>query len=155
MWRASRGSERWSTASAATRATNSSTAVRTLILSVESTCNFSTVVRFSFAYTVFVGQRICTVSFTDSDGISHAVDVTAATLYEAAVFAVAEFRRARLFDAHVGPGTRLTVSVKQPEVKHEIQFGKVQEWLCGGARSPNEQIAKTRLRNLLDGGQQG
>ena len=33
----------------------------------------------------------------EPDGISHAVDVTAATLYEAAVFAVVELRRAGLF----------------------------------------------------------
>jgi hypothetical protein len=63
-------------------------------------------VRFSSAYTVLVGQhRICTVSFTDSEGISH--DVTAATLYEAAVFAAAEFRRVGLFEVHIGPGTWL------------------------------------------------
>jgi hypothetical protein len=30
--------------------------------------------------------------------------VSACTLYEAAVFAVAEFRRAGLVDVHVGPG---------------------------------------------------
>jgi hypothetical protein len=75
-------------------------------------------------------------------------------LYEAAVLAVAEFRRAHLFDAHVGPGTRLIVSVKQPEVKHEVQFGKLQGWLHGGARSPNEQIVKARLREVLDGDHQ-
>ncbi len=57
------------------------------------------VLRFYFAYTVLLGQhRICTVSFTDPEGISHAVEVTAATLYEAAVLAVSEFRRVGLFE---------------------------------------------------------
>ena len=99
-----------------------------------------------------MGQhRICTVSFTDSEGLSHAVDVTAATLYEAVVLGVAEFRRAGLFEVHVGPGTRLRVVVKQPEAAHEIQFGKLQEWLNGGARSPNEQVMKARLRKMLMG----
>lgn len=65
-------------------------------------------------------QCICTVSFTDPEGISHSVDVSAATLYEAAVQAVAEFRRGGLFETHVGPGTRLRVAVKQPEAIHEI-----------------------------------
>lgn len=96
-------------------------------------------------------NRICTVSFTDTESISHAVDVPAATLYEAAVLAVAEFRRAGLFDAHVGPGTWLRVAVKQPEAVHELQFGKLQEWLEGGARSPNEQVMKARLRQVLAG----
>jgi hypothetical protein len=53
------------------------------------------------------------VSFNDPEGISHAVDVTAATLYEAAALAVAEFRRVGLFEVHIGPGTRLRVAVKQ------------------------------------------
>lgn len=96
-------------------------------------------------------NRICTVSFTDAEGLSHSVDVSATTLYEAAVFAVAEFRRATLFDVHVGSGTRLRVAVKQPEAVHEVQFGKLQEWLDGGARSPNEQVTKARLRKVLAG----
>ena len=79
------------------------------------------------------------------------MDVSASTLYEAAVFAVSEFRRARLFDVHVGSGTRLRVAVKQPEATHEVQFGKLQEWLDGGARSPNEQVTKARLRKVLAG----
>jgi hypothetical protein len=58
-------------------------------------------------------NRICTVSFTDPEGISHSVEVAATTLYEASVLAVAQFRRAGLFDVHVGPGTRLKVAVKQ------------------------------------------
>jgi hypothetical protein len=96
------------------------------------------VIRLFFAYTGFVCQpRTCTVSFTDSDGFSHSVDVCASTLYEAAVLAIASFRRAGLFDVHVGPGTQLRVAVKQPEAVHELQFGKLQEWLKGGARSPN------------------
>lgn len=100
-----------------------------------------------------MGQhRICTVSFTDPEGIWHAVDVTAATLYEAAVLAVAEFRRAGLFEVYIGPRTRLRVAVKQPEAVHELQFGKLQEWLEGGAKSPNEQVTKAKLRKVLAGG---
>jgi hypothetical protein len=43
------------------------------------------------------------------------------------------------------------VAVKQPEAMHELQFGKLQEWLEGGARSPNEQVSKARLRKVLAG----
>jgi hypothetical protein len=52
-------------------------------------------------------------------------------------------------EVHIGPGTRLRVVVKQPEATHEIQFGKLREWLEGGARSPNEQVTKARLRKVL------
>jgi len=34
--------------------------------------------------------RTCSLSFTDSNGIRHAVEVPASTLYEAAVLAMAE-----------------------------------------------------------------
>ena len=93
--------------------------------------------------------HLCTVFFTDPKAVSHAVEV--ATLYEAAMLAVAEFRRARLFDVYIGPGTRLQVAMKQSEAVHQLQFGKLQEWLEGGARSPNEQVTKARLPKVLVG----
>lgn len=37
--------------------------------------------------------RSCLVSFTDTNGIRHAVEVAASTLYEAATLAMAEFRQ--------------------------------------------------------------
>jgi hypothetical protein len=40
-----------------------------------------------------VPARACNVSFTGTDGIVHAVDVAAASLYEAVVLALAEFRK--------------------------------------------------------------
>ena len=47
-----------------------------------------------FAYAGFVANtQTCRVSFTDGEGIMHAVQVPAASLYEAAALAVAEFRR--------------------------------------------------------------
>lgn len=52
--------------------------------------------------------RSCSVSFTDSEGISHAVVITASTLYEAAVLELAEFRRCGFAEATFGPGTKLT-----------------------------------------------
>jgi hypothetical protein len=53
--------------------------------------------------------RSCSVSFTDTEGISHSVDIAASSLFEAAVLAMAEFRRHGFADATCGPGTKLTV----------------------------------------------
>ena len=39
--------------------------------------------------------RACLISFTDSEGIRHAVEVSASTLYETAALAIGEFRRCR------------------------------------------------------------
>jgi len=37
--------------------------------------------------------RTCLVSFIDSEGIRHSVEVTASTLYQAAALAIGDFRR--------------------------------------------------------------
>jgi hypothetical protein len=49
--------------------------------------------RLFFAYSGGVPHRQCRVSFTNSEGITHCAEVTAETLYEAAVLALAEFHR--------------------------------------------------------------
>ena len=48
-----------------------------------------------------------------------------------------------------GPATRLTVRVKQPETEHTVSVGKLQTWPDGGGKSPNEQMLKSRLREVL------
>jgi hypothetical protein len=49
-------------------------------------------IRLIFAYTEIVPTaRSCSVSFTDSEGITHSVEIIASTLFEAAVLALAEF----------------------------------------------------------------
>jgi hypothetical protein len=84
-----------------------------------------------FAYTRIVPTaRTCAVSFTDSEGITHSVEISASSLYEAAVLALAEFRRSGIAAVTPGPGTRLRVEVKAPEVTHELSVGK----LTGGQR---------------------
>jgi len=93
--------------------------------------------------------RTCLVSFTDSENIRHSVEVTASTLYEAAVMAIAQFRNCGFTANAPGPATRLTVAIKQPGTIHDVQWGKIEAWLQGDGRSPSEQGAKIRLRELL------
>jgi hypothetical protein len=74
---------------------------------------------------VTVPARSCRVSFVDSERIEHAVEVVASSLYEAAVLAMAEFRRCGFADATFGPATRLTVRVKAPEEEHTVALSKL------------------------------
>jgi hypothetical protein len=83
--------------------------------------------------------RTCLVSFTDSEGIQHAVEVSASTLYEAAALAIAEFRRCGFTANAPGPATRLTVSVKTPATSHEVRVSKIEAWLQSGGRSPTSR----------------
>ncbi len=39
--------------------------------------------------------------------------------------------------------------MRPPEEEHTVTVGKVLSWLDGGARSPNEQMKKNRLKERL------
>jgi hypothetical protein len=93
--------------------------------------------------------RSCLVSFTDTDGIEHSIRVPAESLYEAAIEAMAAFRRGVFAEMTFGPATPLRILVRAPEEEHVVTVGKVMSWLDGGARSPNEQVKKNRLRERL------
>jgi hypothetical protein len=117
-------------------------------LPLDLLCLFSLFIR----YHVCVGNaRTCIVSFVDSEGIRHSIEVAAESLYEAAALAVREFRRHRWTDGmEPGAMTHLAVSVKSPAVTHEVTIRQLERWAGGGAKSPREILLKSRVRELLD-----
>jgi hypothetical protein len=103
-----------------------------------------------FAYNRCVPNlRSCLVSFTDTDDIEHSIRVPAESLYEAAIEAMAAFRRGAFAEMTFGSATQLKIRVRAPEEEHTVTVGKVLSWLDGGARSPNEQVKKNRLKERL------
>jgi len=109
-------------------------------------------VRLLFAYHGVVppNVRSCRVSFTDPEGMTHSVRVTAASLFEAAALGLAEFRKCALMDAAPGPASQFSVAIESPATVHEVPMQKLTAWLESGGRSPAEQSVKVRLRELLD-----
>ena len=89
----------------------------------------------------------CIVSYLDTDGLRHQVEVEAETLYEATLLALRTFRQ---HDWEPGEMTKLEVEVRS-SVTHTVTLGKVRQWLNRGARSPKEVLTKDRLRALLPG----
>ena len=87
----------------------------------------------------------CIVSYLTTDGLRHAVEVEAESLYEAAALAIRTFRQP---DCEPGPLTTLEVQVRTSAV-HTITPKKIRDWLNGGAKSPKEAVIKDRLRALL------
>jgi hypothetical protein len=73
----------------------------------------------------------------------------AESLFEAAVQAMAAFKKSVLADMPLAPGTRLTIRVKAPEEEHTVTVAKVLSWLKRGASSPSEKLTKNRLREQL------
>jgi hypothetical protein len=64
------------------------------------------------AYTGVVAETRCEVSFCDSEGITHSVEVVASSLFEAAAMTLARFRRAGLTESAFGPATRLRIAAR-------------------------------------------
>ena len=89
------------------------------------------------------------MSFIDSEGVEHSVRIAAESLYEAAIEAMAAFRRGAFAEMTFGAGTRLTIRVKAPKEEHTVTVGRALSWLDGGTRSSNELVKKNRLRERL------
>ncbi len=87
----------------------------------------------------------CIVSYLDTEGLRHSVEVDAESLYEAGVLALKAFKQ---HSCEPGALSMLEVEI-QTSIKHTVTPKKIQSWLNGGARTPKEAAEKKRLRALL------
>lgn len=92
--------------------------------------------------------RVCTVSFKSQTGISHAVDVEAETLYEAAGLGLARLKRDGWIEG-LGPGTRLEIDVRAPGTRHSLTVQQLQRWVEGVTASPQEVLRRARVKQML------
>jgi hypothetical protein len=92
--------------------------------------------------------RPCRVSFNDLDGVRHSVEVTADTLYEAAVLGLKGLKKSPWIEA-VAPATRLEIQVMEPTAVHVLLVAQLMRWLEGGATNPADLVKKKRLKELL------
>jgi hypothetical protein len=76
--------------------------------------------------------RSCGVTMQDMDGESHTVEVTAATLYEAATQGLAAIRRKEWV---AGIGSNVNVSVADVPVE-QVKLGDFTKWLVRTGGSP-------------------
>jgi hypothetical protein len=90
----------------------------------------------------------CRVSFEDEHGSTHAVTVTASSLFEAVGLAVKAFA-AQPWTPPVSPATPLIVVVSAPIAQHQVTVQKVRQWASGTARSPADRLQRERVRSLL------
>ena len=93
--------------------------------------------------------RSCRVTIQDIGGVSHTVEVTAATLYEAVAQGLVAIRRS---DWVVGIAQGLNVvkvSVAEVRVEHEVKLGDFTKWLERTCGSPREMSDRQRIRSIL------
>lgn len=97
-----------------------------------------------------VSAKNCRVTFKDLGGISHSVEVTADSVYEAAVLGLKALKRSEWVET-IGPGTRLAIQVLEPPVEHFLYYAQLMTWLDGGATNPADVVKKKKLKLLLTG----
>jgi len=83
------------------------------------------------------------------DGISHTVEVTAATLYEAVAQGLAAIR-SNEWVAGIAQGFNVVkVSVTDVRVEHQVKLGDFTKWLDRTGGSPREVSDRHRIRLIL------
>jgi len=73
-------------------------------------------------------MAVCIVSYLDTEGLRHTVEVEAQSLYEAAFLA---FRTFKQHECEPGDINKLEVEIRS-SVTHTITLKKVRQWLNGG-----------------------
>lgn len=93
--------------------------------------------------------RFCRVTIRDMDNISHAVEVSAATLYEAVAHGLAALR-ADDWVAGIAQGMNVVkVAVCDVRVEHEVRLADFLKWLEKSGGSPREVSDRHRIRAIL------
>jgi len=96
-----------------------------------------------------MGVRSCRVTIQDMDGVSHTVDVTAATLYEAVAQGLAAIR-GNEWVAGIARGLNaVKVSVADVRVEHEVKLMDFTKWVDRTGGSPREISDRQRIRAIL------
>jgi len=104
--------------------------------------------RLAFYTADTVADKHCRVSFTDGRGIKHSVEITADSLFEAAIRGVKALRSGD-WNEPPGGAVLLEIEVSNPSLKHTVSLRHVAQWLNGPSSSPRESMKKIALRKLL------
>jgi len=93
--------------------------------------------------------RSCRVTIQDMDGVTHTVEVTAATLYEAVAQGLAAIR-GNDWVAGIAQGLNaVKVSVADVRVEHEVKLLDFTKWVDRTGGSPREISDRQRIRSIL------
>jgi hypothetical protein len=91
--------------------------------------------------------RSCRVSLQDLEGVSHSVEVTAASLYEAVAEGLVALR-GNEWVAGFAQGI-VKVSVADVRVEHQVKLADFTQWLERKNGSPRDVSQRHRIRAIL------
>jgi hypothetical protein len=89
--------------------------------------------------------KTCEVSSRDHLGVKHSVEVTAQSLYEAAL-------GSKLLNVSSLHHVTFEVRVKAPEKKLEVSGAVLAAWLARPGKNPKQQALKARLHEIMQSG---
>src|ERR1700746_339124 len=93
--------------------------------------------------------RSCRVTIQDMDGVSHTVEVTAATLYVAVAQGLAAIR-GNEWVAGIAEGLNFVkASAADVRVEHEVKLGDLTKRLEKAGGSPRDVSQRHRIRSIL------
>jgi len=91
----------------------------------------------------------CRVAFKDAEGVEHAVEVEARTLYEAVGLAIDRFRRCEHVKYEPKGLHEFIVESREPSTEHRLTRNMFDAWLGRPGGSPADVALKTKLKGLL------
>jgi hypothetical protein len=89
------------------------------------------------------------VSFRDSEGIEHAVELDAGTLYEAVGLAIDRFCRCEHVKYDPKGLHEFIVESREPSTQHRLTRNMFDAWLQRPGGTPADVARKNRLKGLL------
>ena len=93
--------------------------------------------------------RTCKVTIQDMEGVSHTVEVTAETLYEAVALGMAAIRSDDWVTGIAQGLNPVKVRVTNVPVEHEVRLMEFTKWLERKGGSPREITDRKRIRSIL------
>jgi hypothetical protein len=93
--------------------------------------------------------RNCRVSVTDTEDITHSVEVSAETLFEAIALGLAAIRGKDWVEPLREEYGVVHVSVSEIPVRHTVQMKEFTGWLAREGGAPRDIVRRTRVRKIL------
>jgi hypothetical protein len=97
-------------------------------------------------------ERKCVVKLRDLEGVEHAVQVSAGSLYEAACLGLHQFRRSGWSREAALETMMVQVEVWQAPTVYKISVESLEKWLARGGGSPREVALRQKIRSRLKEG---
>jgi hypothetical protein len=96
-----------------------------------------------------MAARSCRVTITDLEGVTHTVEVTASSLYEATALGLVALRGNKWVMGIPDGFAPVKVRVMDIAVDHEVKMKDFTQWLDRRGNSPRDVMDRKKIRDIL------